>query len=235
AEAPPQPVPTLVQTIGRSVTGRPIRVVRRGADDAAVDVLIVGVIHGNERAGLDVLRQLRYATPPAGVRLWLIPTVNPDGERRRTRQNARGVDLNRNYPGGWQPIGSPWQTYYPGRAAASEPETRAVQALVRRVRPDVTLWYHQHANRVIRPAGGWSLIVARSYARTSRLPLLSWPPLRGTATGWQRAVDPTSAPLVIELPAGPVRGAPLRRHVAAVWDVARLAVAWCAKDPRRCR
>jgi hypothetical protein len=37
----------------------------------------------------------------AGTQLWVIPTVDPDGQRARTRKNAHGVDLNRNFPYRW--------------------------------------------------------------------------------------------------------------------------------------
>ena len=65
-------------------------------------VLVVGVIHGDERAGLRIIDALRrrVADPATlqGKQLWLIPSVSPDGMRMRTRKNARGVDLNRNFP-----------------------------------------------------------------------------------------------------------------------------------------
>ena len=62
-----------------------------------------GAFHGNEPTGADVARQLiRYlgSNPQVytGRRLAVIAVVNPDGLARGTRENADGVDLNRNFP-----------------------------------------------------------------------------------------------------------------------------------------
>src|SRR5688500_6557307 len=89
------------ETFGRSAEGRPLRVLRAGDPAAPVRVLVVGSIHGNEPAGHAVIARLRRREPPPGVQLWTVRTANPDGVRAGTRQNAHGVDLNRNFPFRW--------------------------------------------------------------------------------------------------------------------------------------
>jgi protein MpaA len=147
--------------------------------------------------------------------MWLLRTANPDGVAAGTRQNARGVDLNRNFPLRWRP--GPRGTYYPGPAPASEPETRALMRLVRRVRPDLAVYYHQHLRMVVR-AHGADPAVQRDYARRSGLPLRSLPGYRGTAVSWANRVVRDGSAFVVELPAGRANA---RRHATAVIGVAR--------------
>jgi hypothetical protein len=55
-------------------------------------------IHGDEPAGpLAVLQLLRENLWPANADLWLCPCLNPTGFTRNTRENADGLDLNRQY------------------------------------------------------------------------------------------------------------------------------------------
>lgn len=223
---PPYPLTgPATTTFGRSVQGRRLLVTRIGPADAVTDVLVIGIVHGDERAGAAIAQRLRRASLAPGVRLWLVPTANPDGASRGTRHNARGVDLNRNFPHRWLRAGRAWDTYFPGPRASSEPETRAVEQLVARIRPDVTVWYHQHLDLVVRPRVGWPLTAARRYAAVAHMRLRSLAPLRGTAIGWQGQQQPTSAPLVVELPAGVLTPQRVLRHVAAVQALERLAAA----------
>ena len=92
----------LALTIGHSVQGRPIVVHRVGPDSAPRKVLVVGSIHGNERAGIAVTRALRSVAAPPGVQLLLVDRANPDGAEAGTRGDAHGVDLNRNFPWRWR-------------------------------------------------------------------------------------------------------------------------------------
>jgi protein MpaA len=88
---------------GESVRGETLRAQRLGDRDAARTALVVGSIHGDEREGHDVIEELRRrADRIDGVDLWSVRTVNPDGARAGTRRNARGVDLNRNFPYRWR-------------------------------------------------------------------------------------------------------------------------------------
>jgi len=200
--------------IGHSAQGREIRATRVGEDGARVNVLVVGDVHGNEPAGEAIVARLRRARPD-GVTLWLVRTGNPDGRAASTRQNARGVDLNRNFPWRWRPGAR--GTYFPGPRAGSEPETRALMRLVKRVRPQLGIYYHQHLGITVR-AGGADPAVQREYARRTGLPLRSLPDYRGTAIGWQNHLIRDGSAFVVELHSGP---APVQRHVDAVLALAR--------------
>ena len=94
--------------LGRSAAGRPILLTRVGDRDAPRRVLVVGAVHGNEPAGRAVVRALRRGPAPRDARLWLIHDLNPDGGAAGTRQNAHGVDLNRNFPDRWRTRGRPF-------------------------------------------------------------------------------------------------------------------------------
>jgi len=133
--------------IGHSVDGRAIHAVESGTPGQP-RVLVVGCIHGNECAGMAVIQALRRRTPPRFADLWLVPSLNPDGRAAGTRQNAHGVDLNRNFVAGWTHHGAPWSTYYSGPRPFSEPETQAARSLIGAIRPRVTVWYHQHMRLV---------------------------------------------------------------------------------------
>ena len=214
-----------VTAYGTSHGGRALRVAHRCASDATVDVLVIGAMHGTETAGQAIVRRLGQGAPPPGTCWHLLSALNPDGVARGTRQNARGVDLNRNFPFRWRRGGRPFDVFYPGRARASERETLAALAMVRAIRPDVTIWYHQHRNMTVRPPLPWREALAGAYARASGVVMRTYPgpPLSGTASSWQHAELPRSLALVVELPAGALDVAAVRRHVAAVRSVGTLA------------
>ena len=131
--------------------------------------LTVGVIHGNETAGLAVTRDLAQRPPPKEALLWIVGKLNPDGVAAGTRQNADRVDLNRNFPYRWRPLGVPGDLTYSGPHALSEPEARIAHSLILRVRPQVTVWFHQPLGLVDQSGG--SLRVERRFARLAGLPL----------------------------------------------------------------
>jgi protein MpaA len=204
--------------VGHSVKGRAIVAYERG-DPAAPVTLVVGVIHGTEPAGLAVIHDLRRMPLPPGVHLWLVPTVNPDGLAAGTRQNAHGVDLNRNWPVGWKHNGVPWDGYYSGPRPMSEPENRAMRDFILRVKPELTIWYHQPLDVVY--GSDPHVTVLRQYAR-----LTSWPYKRltappGAATQWERKRFPNGVHFVVEFKAGPISAATARRHAAAVIKLAQ--------------
>jgi murein peptide amidase A len=206
---------------GESVRGKELRAVNAGSRERERRVLVVGSIHGDEREGHEVIRRLRRHPPSLGVALWTVMTVNPDGVDARSRVNARGVDLNRNFPFRWRPNAPLGSGDYQGPAPASEPETRAIMRLVRHLEPDVTIWFHQPWGQVPAPCRG-SAAPEKLYGRIARLPVdrCHGQHLPGLATRWQEHRVGGTA-FVVELGAGELSDAGVRRHARAVAQVAR--------------
>lgn len=198
--------------IGRSVDGRPIVAWSLGPASARRRILVIGVIHGNEQAGLAITSALRGQPVPTGVQLWIVPELNPDGVAADTRQNAHGVDLNRNFPYRWEYSSDP--TFDSGPRPASEPETRAAMRLVRRIRPAVTITYHQHMDLVDEAGGDRG--IARRYAQIAGLRATCLTFLPGEETEWSNHTLPGTTSFVVELPAGPVGPGALARHLRAI-------------------
>ncbi len=203
-----------MRLLGRSARGRPIRSWQVGNPRSSRKLLVVGCIHGDECAGMAVTRQLLALVRPIAADLWIVQNLNPDGFRLGRRQNSRGVELNRNFPSEWRHSGRRWDPLYPGPRPASEPETRLAQRLIRRIRPDVTIWFHQPQGLV--RAWGGSIPAARQYAGLAHMPFraIRWPP--GTAPNWQNHRWPGSSSFVVELPPGPVSPTAARRHARAI-------------------
>jgi len=208
---------TTREAVGTSVEGRPISVVRRTHEGATRRVLVIGSIHGDERAGLRVVRTLvRRAELPPDLDLWLVRSVNPDGTEDDRRTNARGVDLNRNFPYRWHtgPRGSTWS----GRAPLSEPESLALRDLVRRIDPWLVVTFHQPLLGV--GANDKGMPTVRAIAAGMRLPVRTYSctgVCHGTFTGW---VNNRTDGLAVTVEFGPTAPAwRIRRAADTVVDV----------------
>ncbi len=121
-----------VSTEGRAITVRLL-------GDAGPSVLVIGGIHGSEPEGLAPVLALvrRLEEEPMRARMVIVQDLNPDGSEAHSRYNARGVDLNRNWPAsGFRP--SPTN----GPKALSEIETRLGDDLIRRVKPELVIVLH---------------------------------------------------------------------------------------------
>jgi murein peptide amidase A len=138
-------------TMGQSRQGLPIQLYEFGPAGASPVVLIFAGIHGNEKTTTPLAFMLirRLQNEPellegfAG-RLVIVPEVNPDGMVRGRRTNARGVDLNRNFPAtNWKP--SPRGLFWTGPEPLSEVESKLLHDLVLRERPDRILSIHSIA------------------------------------------------------------------------------------------
>ncbi|MGI8614348.1 MAG: M14 family zinc carboxypeptidase [Nocardioidaceae bacterium] len=213
AEPPPQPVAVgpsaanpavhAARVIGTSVRGRSIWAYRVGDRTAAKTVLVMAAMHGNEQAPVQIVQDLRRGAPVHGVNMWLVPIYNRDGAARDDRQNAHGVDLNRNYPVHWKPLTG---NYYAGPAPASEPETRLFMRFMNRVNPDYVISFHQPLQG-IDVASAKDRRFARTLATDLRLPVHNVDcsgRCHGTMTQWFNARHAGSA-ITVELGDSPAR------------------------------
>ena len=128
-------------TIGESRQGRPL--IAHVFGDGPDTSLLLSTIHGDEYAGTPLLERLgeHLAAQPewlAGRRVILLPVANPDGYEHRTRYNASGVDLNRNFPA----ENFRRKARY-GEAPLSEPEAYALHELILEYEPARVVSIHQ--------------------------------------------------------------------------------------------
>jgi murein peptide amidase A len=191
--------------IGRSTLGRPIFAQRFGGPGAPL--LVMGGIHGDEPAGVELLVELcerlrGVEAPLEGPPLWLLPAANPDGLARNRKNSERDVDLNRNFPAGsFTTAHEPG--YFPGPSPLSEPETQAIAALIAREPIQAAVAVHAPFACVNYdgPAAAWAEWVAAA---------CGWPargeigyPTPGSFGSWL-GVDRGLPVLTLELPAGPL-------------------------------
>jgi predicted deacylase len=158
--------------LGHSAEGRPIEVASIGNVGKAV--LLIGTIHGDEPQGTDLIARLLddlEARPEllGNARLIAVPVANPDGKARRTRGNARGVDLNRNFPMRWAP--SAFGRTFGGPFPLSEPESRLLLALIDREKPKLIVTFHADM-RCNNYDGAAAAPIAREMARRNGYRLL---------------------------------------------------------------
>lgn len=139
AAQPTRPEPGPWFTLATSHEGRAIRAATFGHGPRRV--LWVGGIHGDEREGAHATAELpaAFLAEPGlveRVTLTVIEDLNPDGTAARRRGNARGVDLNRNFPATSFRVGRN------GAEPLSEPESLALFELVTGWRPELVLVAH---------------------------------------------------------------------------------------------
>lgn len=150
----------------RSVNGVPLYqrdvVAAPAFDEAAAGqapsrrrVLVIGGTHGDELSSTSLVFHwiAQASASPARMDWRFVPALNPDGLllQRPTRVNARGVDLNRNFPTPrWdREARTHWVNRtgrdprrYPGPRALSEPESRFVVDTMTRWKPDLIVSVH---------------------------------------------------------------------------------------------
>jgi protein MpaA len=191
--------------LGRSFEGRPIVGAAFEAAAPGLPLVVVGGVHGDEPAGVDAALALgrRLLARAPTVPVLLLPALNPDGLARNTKNSARDVDLNRNFPArSFRTTHQPG--YFPGERPLSEPETALLADVVGRDRPRVRGVVAVHAPFACvnydGPAAAWAAAVAAA---------CSWPargdigyPTPGSLGSWL-GVDRGLPVLTLELPSGP--------------------------------
>ncbi len=148
------------ELVGVSERKRPVLALRGGSaptEPGAIRVLILGAIHGDElTSGWLALHWARLAPPTtdeATFSVLHVPITNPDSvfEGKPSRTNARGVDLNRNFPTpNWNVESVKWWNgkanrdarRWPGKTAGSETETQNIIALIKSFKPSVIVSIH---------------------------------------------------------------------------------------------
>lgn len=159
-------------TIGTSVQGRGITAYYFG--NGPTTILYAGAIHGNELSSKYIMESwiseldAKAADIPADKTIVVVPVVNPDGTGIGQRNNARGVNLNRNFPtSNWTgdiQTGSGFRPGEGGSGAGSEPETQALMNFTRQLNPAFTVTFHSSGRLVNSNDAGNSIAKGRQYA-----------------------------------------------------------------------
>src|SRR5918999_3821814 len=143
----------------KSVNGRHIFLHEfKPAQRSIARVLVIGGIHGDELTSVSIvfrwIELLKQTAGEAARYRWrVIPVLNPDGllAKPPTRVNARGVDLNRNFPtDNWSSEAARYWSVstrrdprrFPGPAPRSEPESSWFHNEIETFKPDVIISVH---------------------------------------------------------------------------------------------
>mgnify|MGYP001764976339 CR=1 FL=1 len=145
----------LKASVGKSVQGRTLYQRDVIAPEARLRVLVVGAMHGDELSSASVALHWiqRAMETPSNVHWRFIPALNPDGlmARPAKRVNARGVDLNRNFPTPnwasdakiyWEQRTKKDPRRWPGLKPLSEPESKYFHEEMERFQPDLIVSIH---------------------------------------------------------------------------------------------
>lgn len=110
-----------------------------GLSEEKHQVLVIGVVHGDEPQGEYLINRYLSEVEKSGI--LFIPCLNPDGMALGTRTNSNGVDLNRNFPTeNWELTET--DKFFGGELPASEPETRFLVDVIEKYKPGAIITLH---------------------------------------------------------------------------------------------
>ncbi len=216
-------------SVGYSNEGRaiPVYLSAPRQPEQPVDSLIIGGFHGDEPESVTLaqrlMRSLKVREASQKI-VAVIPLLNPDGLIRGQRGNANNVDINRNFPEAWadlqtirqvKGLKSAPETYNPGPAPASEPETRFLIDMIHQLKPRKIVTVHQ-PYRVVNYDGPAQRL-ASEMAKRNKYPVkpsigYPTPGSFGTYAGIKHRI-PT---ITLELPDGKLGWREIRRNIKAL-------------------
>ena len=187
-----------IESYGRSVRGAELRVHL----PARPRRLLVAGLHGEEPETVQLARGIVDRVAGDEAMCAIVLCANPDGLADGTRQNARGVDLNRNfaattwrtgttpsYPAGIDPAErvptNRTNVSSTGEAPLSEPESAALSALIERLGPELVLDLHAPLELVLTtPLVPWGVANALAEAAAMKLTEELGSPVPGALRDW---------------------------------------------------
>lgn len=110
-----------------------------GLSNKTNQILVIGVVHGDEFQGEYLIDRYMNETKKEGV--LFLPCLNPDGRDLKTRTNSNKVDLNRNFPTKNWVLGER-DNYFGGEKPASEIETRFLCEVIEKYKPSSIITLH---------------------------------------------------------------------------------------------
>lgn len=219
---PPIKETSTKRNIGTSVEGRSIEAYTFGTGER--EVLFVGGIHGGYEwnstlLAYEFIEYLSSTTEavPQSIRVTIIPTLNPDGlytvtgkdgvftledvqpitDAGKSRFNAHGVDLNRNFDCKWHPK-SMWRGHEvsAGTSAFSEPEAEALRTYIATTNPLGVIFWHSQANAVYASECTEGILpltraLMNAYAKSAgytAVDIFDAYPVTGDAEGWLASI-----------------------------------------------
>ncbi len=109
--------------------------------DNASNILIIGVMHGDEPQGKFLVEKYLETNNITKNNLFFIPCLNPDGMQLKTRQNSNSVDINRNFSTkNWTLTEK--NDYWGGMSPTSEVETQFIEKIITTLKPKIILALH---------------------------------------------------------------------------------------------
>ncbi len=129
----------MLNILKKEITQNENQILLIGPDFRLNNILIIGVVHGDEPQGEELIT--RYLDKNGDSNLLFIPSLNPDGKILKTRTNAKGVDINRNFPTkNWELTEK--DNYFGGESPASEIETKFLVDIIDEFKPSAIITLH---------------------------------------------------------------------------------------------